>query len=451
MRTWGSAGEPDPRQRVRGCRWVALSFVVFSLVFKPPSARGDEGELAQRLEALERRLQSVEQENQQLKVHNRALQERLDRLEGRVAGATPSPTEPAAIDTKALDRLAEFAKRVDFYGDLRLRYEGIFQDDRADRHRERVRLRFGTNVKLNDYLTGGVRLVSGDPKDPTSTNQTLTGFFGGQSISFDRFFLAVKPIEQFSLVGGKFANPFLSSEMIWDEDVQPEGAAQTLALANLGPLKELKATAGQFMLEEVAAETDSYMFGGQLAGTFEPLAGLSVTMAGAYYGFQKPNRIAAALATGSLTSGNTNRIIGSGAQTQFLSDFELVDLYSRLTWTRWPIPLTAVVDYVHNAGAPDRDDGIWTEFYVGKLKQRGDWRVGYGYALVETDAVLSAFNSDDWLDTNIRTHMVDLAYQLFDNTTLKVEGFFIREHDTADPGIGDGTRSRIRLNMIVKF
>jgi hypothetical protein len=306
-------------------------------------------------------------------------------------------------------------------------------------------------VKLNDYLTGGVRLVSGDSSDPTSTNQTLSGFFRKQPISFDRFFLTARPFEQLSLVGGKFANPFVSTEMIWDEDVQPEGAAQTLALANVWPLKELRATAGQFVLEEVAADTDSYMFGGQLAGTFEPLAGLSVTMAGSYYGFQKPNRIAAALATGNLTSGNTNRTSGTGAQTQFLSDFELVDLYSRLTFTRWPIPLTAVMDYVHNAGAPDRDDGIWTEFYVGQLKQRGDWRVGYGYALVETDAVLSAFNSDDWLDTNIRTHMVDVAYQLFDNTTLKAEGFFIREHDTADPGIGDGTRSRIRLNMIVKF
>ena len=433
-----------------------------------PALAEQEGSLEERLKAIEEKLTVLEEENESLRQSNKELQERLRVIEGRpepqgeeqqsvkAPGALekkePSLGEKAGAPSPIVERLKEWVERVRFFGDMRLRYEGIFQKDLpADRHRHRVRLRLGATVKISDQLEAGIRVATGDPDDPTTTNQTFTDFFSRKPLDLDRFYLTYRPFKALTLTGGKFQNPFKSTEMIWDEDVQPEGLAETLTFREVGPLKTVTLVGGQFVLSEVAAATDSAMFGWQVILEATPSKDLTLALAGAYYDFEKTDRIARALATGDLKSGNTNRTTGTGAETRFLSDFRIVNVLGQVDYKLGTVPLRLIASYAHNTGASDKNDGYWLEAYVGGLRKKGEFRVGYGFALVETDAALSAFNSDDWLDTNIRTHMADLAYQLFDNTTLKLEGFFIEENDLEDPGIGRGLRTRVRLNVIVRF
>src|SRR4051812_2877875 len=65
-----------------------------------------------------------------------------------------------------------------FSGDLRLRHESFFGSgpvngaEPATRNRERYRIRFNATAKLNDEISGGFSLASGDLGDPISTNNT---------------------------------------------------------------------------------------------------------------------------------------------------------------------------------------------------------------------------------------------------------------------------------------
>src|ERR1043165_8181444 len=63
---------------------------------------------------------------------------------------------------------------IKFNGDLRLRHEDFFNKgvNAVDRHRERLRLRFGATASIQDF-TAGIRFASGTGEQ-TSTNQTFT-------------------------------------------------------------------------------------------------------------------------------------------------------------------------------------------------------------------------------------------------------------------------------------
>ncbi len=79
------------------------------------------------------------------------------------------------IQTRAQDAQQEqesssrWVDTIDWEGDLRLRYEGIFEEGEADRNRFRFRGRFGFVSELSDKLQFSLRLATSDG-DPVSTN-----------------------------------------------------------------------------------------------------------------------------------------------------------------------------------------------------------------------------------------------------------------------------------------
>lgn len=62
-------------------------------------------------------------------------------------------------------------------GDIRFRYDSSKTElasspDKPADDRYRLRARFGVSPTINDELSAGLRLATGDGKNPTSTNQT---------------------------------------------------------------------------------------------------------------------------------------------------------------------------------------------------------------------------------------------------------------------------------------
>ena len=57
----------------------------------------------------------------------------------------------------------------------------------------------------------GIFLASGTLGDPTTTNETLTGFFDRKTIGLDRGYITYNPVAHkwLSLTGGKFAFPWI--------------------------------------------------------------------------------------------------------------------------------------------------------------------------------------------------------------------------------------------------
>ena len=133
---------------------------------------------------------------------------------------------------------------VELYGDVRLRYEyrggrlpdhyQFGQDNQNDwyeRHRERYRLRVGLRGTLADDWFFGLRLETNT--DPRSTNVTFGGESSGgpfakgdDGIFVGQAYFGYTGFPDFKFTGGRMPQPLITTSMVWDDDINPEGLAE---------------------------------------------------------------------------------------------------------------------------------------------------------------------------------------------------------------------------------
>ena len=299
-----------------------------------------------------------------------------------------------------LERQIKGLGPVSFSGDVRVRAEPFFggpTDESMDRARERVRVRFNALADLGSQFRTGITLASGDVNDPTSTNQTLTGFYTRKPIALDQAFVEFTP-DQFkplTLVAGKFRYPWYNTELTWDKDLNPDGAAETLAFKVESPvLKRIAFIGLQLPFAEVAgtAPTDKRItqqitYGGQIQTQWQISPRVLLGAYSALYDYRGTDSIAYALArasnknpqtpfVGLLPLGSGNAVqdsiytttatsvvtIGGTAyptgvstitNAQFASKFQLFDNIARLDIDTGhaKYPISFIGDYVQNMGA----------------------------------------------------------------------------------------------------
>ena len=207
-----------------------------------------------------------------------------------------------------------------FSGDIRLRDEPYFggpTNQSQVRNRERVRLRVNVNAKLNDDISGGFSVASGDINDPISTNQTTNQFYTRKVIGIDRAFVNYNP-HQFKpllLTGGKFAYPFYRTELTWDNDLNPEGLAQTLQWNwdDKTPVIRRFALVGfELPFTEVAGVSatnksivQSAVYGGQVQAVWQLGSRVKLSTYGAFYNYHDADPIALAVARAGLSNPTT--------------------------------------------------------------------------------------------------------------------------------------------------
>ncbi len=169
-----------------------------------------------------------------------------------------------------------------------------------DRQRYRLRLRLGAEVDMGDGFTAGLRLASGESSSPTSPNQSFGGS-GGQfskyAIWIDRVFLkyeAVGEKSHFTALGGRFDNPFFSTDTIFDEDLGFDGFAVNLKSkwGKATPFVTIGAfpifnTDFNFSSNQPSKfdSTDKYLYGAQIGSSLKITDKLEMKLAAAYYHF----------------------------------------------------------------------------------------------------------------------------------------------------------------------
>ncbi|MGH9679393.1 MAG: putative porin, partial [Candidatus Acidiferrales bacterium] len=166
-------------------------------------------------------------------------------LAEKVAGLETEMGQSQKEIESRLKKLGPFA----FSGDLRLRAEPTFGgpvDRSQDRFRGRMRLRVNAEARLNDQFEGGFSLASGDLNDPISTNQSLNQYDARKPIAIDRAYATYKPswLHSLTLTDGKFSYPWFNTELVWDRDLNPEGAGETLAFRVRTPILKKIAIVG---------------------------------------------------------------------------------------------------------------------------------------------------------------------------------------------------------------
>lgn len=159
----------------------------------------------------------------------------------------------------------------------------------------RLRARLGMKAVISPEWTAGIRIGTGSDNNPVSTTQTLGGGFGKKDIWLDQGYLTWKATQDLTLTGGRIANPFYSTDMLYSNDLNFDGVA---AIFNhkLGSDWGLFGTLGAFPVEytnDTATsngfdknESDTkWLFGGQIGANWKINRSNSLKGALAYYRF----------------------------------------------------------------------------------------------------------------------------------------------------------------------
>ena len=333
-----------------------------------------------------------------------------------------------------------------FNGDFRVRYEYTTRGNGAPNiDKEVVRLRAGITYALRENLVVRARIATGSQGDPNSTDVTLGQFVDDLPFSVDIASVELRR-PHWELLGGKFTNPFLTTELLWDGDVNPQGVGGRVRLGkNDGPVTGMLTTL-YFVVDQQAGDSGSDMSGGQLALTAKAGPEWRVTGAAGYYDYR----------IRSLVNADGGDIRGNrltATRTAYLSDFDLFDALVTLDYAGFGarFPLRVVGDYVHNLGA-DGPNAAWAaDLYVGHIQRQGAIRWRYGFALAETDAILAAFAHDNTtLGTNSETHTLAVDAAPMAGLLVNATWYIYRPHQVA-AGVRRQYQNRLRLNAMVTF
>jgi hypothetical protein len=504
-----------------------------------PSAQPARSASGPSLEDVMELLQAQGRELETLRSALREQKEITERLEARLnsAGVTnplKSAAEPVAVDqtnyssSAAPADLAQKVAKLEtdlgnsrkdieerlktlgpfaFSGDLRLRAEPTFggpTDRSQDRFRERIRFRFNAEAMLNDQLRGGFSLASGDLNNPTSTNQTTNQYTTRKPIAIDRAYATYNPswFRPLTLTGGKFAYPWFNTELVWDKDLNPEGAGETLAFNVKTPvLKKFGVVGFQLPFAEnkrnAASDKSLYntmVYGEQLQTFWWLGSRIKLSAYTSFYDWKNADSIALSVSTanpasplnGLLPLNNnglqnsiatvtaTNAVTGTKTITsaQFASKFGILDSLAQFDIQtpseRWPIIL--VGDFAQNTRACENVRNIpvnavfsvpcdrrarhayWLEARVGRTDRKGDWQFGYTRIVIEREAVIGAFNySEIFPSNNVEIHRSEIMYQLFRNVTLQLNALIGRSLGTAGSPPLQPLWERLQFDVTYKF
>lgn len=354
------------------------------------------------------------------------LVERLDRLERAAAGAPPatsaSPTAVAApayepTATPAVLTAAGAVPTLRFWGDLRYRHESIDEAALTERHRQRIRGRFGLTADVSEAVRVGLTLATGGD-DPVSANQTLGDGFSRKSIGVDRAYFAWQATDALTFTGGKIANPFFrpgDHPLVFDGDLSPEGLALRYGRGNWF------ANYAGFWVEERGAADDTIMLGGQVGYRGSLGNGMRLTAGVSYFDYLETRGLRPFWDE----EPAGNRVDSAGG---YLNDFNEAELFAEIGFTVGSHPITVFADYVTNTEADSADLGYAIGASFGEVTRAGTWRLGYAYQVLEADAVIGTFTDSDFGGggTDNEGHVIDFSYGLRERLTLGLRYFATR-------------------------
>ena len=376
----------------------------------------------------------------------------------------------------AKDSIPDWAKNIKLKGDCRARY----QYDQAksatsvssDRHRERIRMRFGAETKLIDNFMVGFGISTGTTGDPRSTNASLADTFAFKSIVLNHAYGQYSPgwalPVDASIIAGKFFNPIWEpTDMLWDTDINPEGVALKLGYkVNSRPTLFLNSFFG--VLDENAADSDDPIMWAIQPG-FDWGIMNNVTLRGAvdFYIFNgikgHPGMDYNSGTNTIAVPGNQNRQFGTRVYTYNYNsvnpklEIGFDDPLSFAGLSSWVPYLGFFGEDINNFDASEKDNAWTAGFKIGskKISKLNDWQLCYNYRFLERDAWPDVFPDSDFYAgrTNTKGHNVILQYGFSKNSYLNIEYYYAMNmtRASADPGSSLLPAQVVQADWNIKF
>jgi putative porin len=475
---------------------------------------------AERIEKLERAVEALQKRNADLEAEVSGLKKHAASAPV-VAGEGPTKTEitydgktyvekTVPLEKSAADKwkLSTSIIEMELYGDARLRYQynsgetdntpvakpgaGVAgTNDWQERERERYRLRLGLRGTLLDDWFFGVRLETSNNARSTNVtfgDDTASSTPGGggpfeknsDTIYVGQAYGGYKGFPGVTLTAGRMPNPLVSTRMVWDPDINPEGLAEqwkhTFVFGGEAPpppsfskdgkavvpppasepfLKlDLFANFAQFVYDDANPEnpfgaraTNSKSVGGPTDQTGQLVpntdAFLLAWQVGARFNFPKSFYFQLAPTLYNYTgNGDTFNIHYQGGSPHLTNSDSLgqnqtginsllvFDVPVEFGWKLWGIPMRAFGDFATNFEGDDRakaagQPGQGSQRYayqaglgVGQLKAKHDWEFDVWYQHAEQYALDPNLIDDDIFNAQLNLH--GIAAQATYNLTAAV-------------------------------
>jgi hypothetical protein len=160
-------------------------------------------------------------------------------------------------------KISPAIKNMEIFGDIRLRFENRSatdpQGNNLDDERLRYALRLGLRGEVYDDFYYGFRVeTSANPRSSwVSMGNSSGGPFSksGAGIDIGQIYLGWQPEKWVDLTVGKMPNPIYTTPMVWDPDINPEGAAEHLKYT-VGAA-DFSVTLAQFLYQDVGPSQSS--------------------------------------------------------------------------------------------------------------------------------------------------------------------------------------------------
>lgn len=370
----------------------------------------------------------------------------------------------------------EWVDRLKWDGDIRMGYQAdrfsnrnapeVFHQVQGqnlantteDRDRFRLRARLGLTARITPEIAAGLRLATGTLSDPVSTNQTLGQSGNKYSFVLDRAYVKAHSdtaLPWLTATAGRMPNPWFSTSLVWDDDLNFEGAA-----LHVNPYAQSTrawrpfATVGAFPLQEIerSAAVDArskWLLGAQVGMEWIPDINTRAKLGVAVYDYRNIAGVRNGFdltttnktAPESRQKGNTLFNIANAADPAttlyaLASDYRVLNVTGMVDLNLFsPVHVMLSADYVKNIGFsrsktlartgvnldPDTT-GYMAQVAVGmpEMLLKGDWQLSLAYRRLGADAVVDAYSDSDFHlgGTNNKGFILGAQYALGKSTWL---------------------------------
>jgi len=333
--------------------------------------------------------------------------------------------------------------------------------------RVRTRVRLGVYPWINEELSSGVQLATGDDatKETISRNQTFVGVFQPKNIYLNEAFVDYHPMllnGDVNVIVGKrdISNTLVRIDnLVYDSDLTLEGATVQYGKDANGKEKDgLIALAGYYFLNENNSATTSspYLYVAQGAYKGE-INDISYLIGGAYNIYKSLQNL-------SIVDTNvpTPPLASSVPANWKNSGYTIAEFFCKvggqLTETLpWKIYGQYAVNTASHADYSSIDDNkrnAWlTGLTIGDAKQVGQWALDTNYLRLERDAVFPLFTDSDRKPAdlvNIKGFEVAGSYHLVQNLTVSARYYQYNNIDASATKFNP-TLHQLQLDAVVKF
>jgi hypothetical protein len=383
---------------------------------------------------------------------------------------------------------------LEIYGDARVRYEirngnsgapstlVANPDDAQQRNRHRYRMRLGLRGTLVDDWLFGLRLETS--ASARSTNVTFgddAGPFGKTSdpVYVGQAYLGYRGIPGLTLTAGRLPNPFVTTSMVWDSDLNPEGLTQQYKRSfaiprggDAGPLNvDLFANFGQFVYDDQnpenpigapaisggrrVPENDGYLFGYQLGAKFNFTKTIYFQVAPTFYHYSGYGNDFNTLFSGDPNFRNAANPPQVVARNQTgINSLAIFNMPAEFGFTLFEtLPFRVFSDFAVNldaedraraAGRPEHDDERYAYHAgvgVGRIRTKGDWQVNIFWQHAEQFALDPNLVDSDIFDSrlNMEGVAIQAGYAMSDAATFNLTYAYGEQinHRLGTGGVGD--------------